>query len=110
MPPKGKAPPRFSWVPADPARRVRGYMSPAQYEQPDAFRTALLDWLQDDWQEENVSLPDIYQRGPYAIRDRNTAYALVKILEGHGWLIRVLQGAVVLGQPRREAWRIVRRG
>jgi len=72
--------------------------------------TALLDWLQDDWQEENVSLPDIYQRGPYAIRDRNTAYALVKILEGHGWLIRVLQGAVVLGQPRREAWRIVRRG
>ena len=70
----------------------------------------LLDWLQDDWPDEIISLPDIYQRGPYAIRDRNTAYALVKILEGHGWLIRVLQGAVVLGQPRREAWRIVRRG
>jgi hypothetical protein len=70
----------------------------------------LLDWLQDDWQEENISLPDIYQRGPYAIRDRNTAHALVKILEEHGWLIRVLQGALVRGQPRREVWRIVRRG
>jgi hypothetical protein len=70
----------------------------------------LLDWLQDGWQEENISLPDIYQRGPYAIRDRNTAHALVKILEEHGWLIRVLQGALVRGQPRREAWRIVRRG
>jgi hypothetical protein len=70
----------------------------------------LLNWLQDEWEEENVSLPDVYQRGPYAIRDRNTAHALVRILEAHGWLIKLLNGAVVLGRSRREAWRIVRRG
>jgi hypothetical protein len=70
----------------------------------------LLDWLQDNWEEDNISLPDIYQRGPNAIRDQKTARALVKILEEHGWLIRIPPGAVVSGQHRREAWQIIRRG
>jgi len=70
----------------------------------------LLDWLHDEWMEEYVSLPDIYQRGPYAIRDQATARGLVHELEEHGWAVRVVQGAVVAGQRRREAWRIVKRG
>ena len=69
----------------------------------------LLDWLHDEWLEEYVSLPDIYQRGPYAIRDQATARNLVRLLEEHSWAIRVAQGAVVAGQRRREAWRIVKR-
>jgi hypothetical protein len=32
----------------------------------------LLDWLQSKWSEPVVSLPDIYRRGPNAIRDRAT--------------------------------------
>ena len=70
----------------------------------------LLDWLRDEWEEENVSLPDIYQRGPYAIRDQITARQLVRVLEEHGYLIRIAQGAVVAGQRRREAWQIAKRG
>jgi hypothetical protein len=68
----------------------------------------LLDWLLSQWNEPAISLPDIYQRSLNAIRDQATARKLVSILEDHEWLVRLPKGAVVAGQPRREAWRIVR--
>lgn len=68
---------------------------------------ALLVWLRD-WPEKNVSLPDIYQKGPNAIRDRDTAGRLVGVLESHGWLKRVRGGAEVDGHYRRDAWEIVK--
>ena len=68
----------------------------------------LLAWLLGGWHEVAVSLPDIYQRGPNAIRDKATAKKLVAILEDHGRLVRLPGGATVAGQYRREAWRIVR--
>jgi len=68
----------------------------------------LLAWLQRQWAEPAVSLPDIYQRSLNAIRDQATARKLVSLLEDHGWLVRLMEGAVVAGQRRREAWRIVR--
>jgi hypothetical protein len=33
---------------------------------------------------------------------------LIAILEDHGWLVRIPEGAVVLGLRRRDAWRVVR--
>jgi hypothetical protein len=68
----------------------------------------LLVWLLEGWREVAASLPDIYQRGPNAIRDKATAKNLVAILEDHGRLVRLPGGATVVGQHRREAWRIVR--
>ena len=68
----------------------------------------LLVWLQRQWAEPAVSLPDIYQRSLNAIRDQATARKLVSLLEDHGWLVRLAGGTVVAGQRRREAWRIVR--
>jgi hypothetical protein len=82
------------------AARIRRHLRLAQQ---------LLDWLLFEWKEENVSLPDIYTRGPYSIRDQKTARDLVTVLEEHGWLLHILQGAVVAGQQRREVWRVVRR-
>ena len=70
----------------------------------------LLDWLLRQWAESAVSLPDIYQRSLNAIGDQATARKLVAILEGHGWLVRMPEGALIAGQRRREAWRIVRGG
>ena len=70
----------------------------------------LLDWLQRSWPPEKgglVSLPDIYQLGPGAIRDKATAKKLVTILADHGWLAPVLEGAEVDGKFRREVWRVV---
>ena len=68
----------------------------------------LLAWLLGSWPEPLVALPEIYQRGPRAIRDKRTAERLVGILEDHGWLIPVAGGAEVAGVPRREAWRVDR--
>jgi Protein of unknown function (DUF3987) len=68
----------------------------------------LLHWLQHQWKESAISLPDIYQRSLNAIQDQATARKLVGILEEHSWLVRMPDGSVVAGQPRREAWRIVR--
>jgi hypothetical protein len=67
----------------------------------------LLDWLHQ-WAEPNISLPDIYQRSLNAIGDKATASKLVDILEEHGWLEKLPQGAVVAEQRRRDAWRIIR--
>jgi hypothetical protein len=68
-----------------------------------------LHWLQTAWTEQSVSLPDLYQRGPNAIRDKGTADKAVRILEDHGWLVRIHEGAVINGNRRRDAWRIVGR-
>src|SRR5947207_7459368 len=69
----------------------------------------LLDWLLHRWKEPAISLPDIYQRSLNAIGDQATAAKLVALLEDHGWLHRMREGAVVAGQRRRDAWRIVRK-
>ncbi len=65
-------------------------------------------WLLADWPEPFVSLPDLYQRGPRAIRDAKAARAVVDVLDAHGWLERCAEPVTVAGQKRREAWRIVR--
>jgi Protein of unknown function (DUF3987) len=54
--------------------------------------TRLLDWLHHTWKEPNVSLPDIYQRGPNFIGSQKTALALVAVLEAHGWLYALKAG------------------
>jgi hypothetical protein len=66
------------------------------------------DWLLIQWSEPAISLPDLYRRGPGAIREAATARKAVGILEDHGWLVRIPEGAVIAGERRREAWRIVR--
>jgi len=70
----------------------------------------LLDWLLNQWTEPAISLPDIYQRSLNAVGDQATARRLVAILEEHDWLVKIPRGAVVAGQRRRDAWRIVREG
>jgi hypothetical protein len=67
-----------------------------------------LNWLQLHWQESAISLPDLYQRGPNAIRDMKTARQVITTLEEHGYLARLPGGAVIAAQRRQDAWRIVR--
>jgi hypothetical protein len=68
----------------------------------------LLDWILGTWSEPAISLSDIYQRSLNAIGDKATAAKLIAILEDHGWVVRIPEGAVVSGQRRRDAWRVVR--
>ena len=68
----------------------------------------LQTWLLLVWDEPLISLPDIYQYGPNAVRDKQTATKLVRILEDHGWLIREKSGGVVRALRRRDVWRTIR--
>jgi hypothetical protein len=68
----------------------------------------LLVWLRSQWSEPIVSLPDIYRRGPYTIRDKATAKKAVAILESHGELAKKAEGGVVAEVRRRDVWKIVR--
>jgi hypothetical protein len=69
----------------------------------------LRQWLLNVWKEPNdlVSLPDIYQLGPYSIREKETAQKMVKILVDHGWL-EPQESCMVNDNPRRDVWRIIR--
>jgi len=51
-----------------------------------------------------VYLVLIYQYGPNAVWDKATAKRIVGILEEHGWMQKIKDGAVVDGKHRREAW------
>jgi hypothetical protein len=88
----------------DEAMRIHGA---SQVSEGITLAQHLLHWLLA-WPEQAISLPTIYQRGPNSIRDNSTAKRLVGVLEQHGWLVRIPEGAIVAGQRRREAWRIVR--
>ncbi len=77
-------------------------------DQPLRMAALVLDWLKTDWKHEAVSLVDIYQRGPNPIRDLASAKAAVTILEAHGWLRRMPEGATIDGTRRREAWAVRR--
>jgi Protein of unknown function (DUF3987) len=66
----------------------------------------LLRWLIMEWEGDVVGLPEIYQRGPNFVRDLKTARALVSLLENHGHLVRVVGGATIAENRRKEAWRI----
>jgi hypothetical protein len=66
----------------------------------------LLTWLHRSWPHPVVSLPDIYQRGPSAIRDKAAAQRAATVLSDHGWLVPA-SGCEIDGAFRREVLRIV---
>jgi hypothetical protein len=73
-----------------------------------AIRSAerLLAWLQDVWNEPLISLVDVYQRGPRDSRTKRQAEKLLAILEDHGWISRLVEGATIKGVERRNVWQI----
>jgi hypothetical protein len=66
----------------------------------------LLAWLHGR-SEDRLHMVKVYQHGPGAIRDKDTARRIVGILEQHGWLRRLPPETVVDGAPRRDAWEVV---
>jgi hypothetical protein len=64
-----------------------------------------LAWIQQQ-PDTMFSLPDLYQKGPYSIRDKATAMKVVGILDDHGYLVQVKGGAVIGGQQRKDVWRL----
>jgi hypothetical protein len=66
-----------------------------------------LDWLWTSWNKPEVSLPDIYQRGPNAIRTKTKATRIVNILLDHGWLETIEGAKNATGKRSQEMYKIV---
>lgn len=64
-------------------------------------------WLIENWKKEVVSLPEIYQRGPYALRTAAAARAAAGVLVQHGWLV---PADPLPGTKAKEVWHVVRLG
>lgn len=60
-----------------------------------------------DWGKPLVGISHVYQRGPNSIRTKAKARAAIDVLEEHGWLHPVTDGAEIDGKRHRDAWRIV---
>jgi Protein of unknown function (DUF3987) len=71
----------------------------------------LLTWLHTKWREKEpsglVTPCNVYQFGPGAIRDKDSANRGIDILVDHGWLVRIEGGAKVDGFFRRDAFMTV---
>jgi len=82
----------------------------AQQISPDLFKAITLrDWIRDKWKGDIISLPDIYQKGPNAIREKAVAEKQVGILVDHGWL-EVAGPGQIDGKQRKETFRISEAG
>jgi hypothetical protein len=68
----------------------------------------VLEWLRREWPHDVVSLPDIYQRGPQGIRTLTAAREVAHVLETHGWLQPIPDGAMIGDVRRKQAWRVRR--
>ncbi|MEY8143103.1 YfjI family protein [Falsihalocynthiibacter sp. CO-5D18] len=69
----------------------------------------LRKWLLESWEFPEIVIRDVMRLAPIrALRESQKAKASIKLLEDHGWLVRLEPGTVVNGSARKEAWRIVR--
>lgn len=66
-----------------------------------------IDWLKNNWQEENISLPDIYQRSLNSVNTKSKALKIVKILEDHGWLKKNQDKLMINNHLRKDTWKII---
>jgi hypothetical protein len=69
---------------------------------------ALRQWLLENWQEPEIMVRDVVQRGPNLLRESPKARDALLMLENHGWIVRLAEGTKVRGSARKAAWRIVR--
>lgn len=65
----------------------------------------LLQWLKER-NEAAITLIEIYQFGPNAIRNADKGRALMNILTTHGWTTPLPGGATFKGAHRSEAWQV----
>jgi hypothetical protein len=75
--------------------------------QKQVMARTLLEWLHAKWNEDLISVVDVYQRAPCAFRNKAVATDITQLLEAFEWLIPAGKG-IIGGKRRRSTWRIVR--
>ena len=68
----------------------------------------LRKWLLEKWHEQEILPREIMHDGPNSLRESPTARTAISLLEKHGWLVALPEGALIRGSNRKEAYRIVR--
>jgi hypothetical protein len=68
----------------------------------------LQKWLCNNWKHPEITVRDVVQFGPNALRESPKARTALVLLANHGWLVPLEKESVVRGAPRKEAWRIVK--
>lgn len=67
----------------------------------------LIAWLKKDWPAPLVGLRHICKGAPRGLRKADQARSALAVLERHGHVVKLPNGAEIGGQRHREAWRIV---
>lgn len=67
----------------------------------------LIAWLRKDWPAPLVGLRHICKGAPRGLRKADEARGALQVLERHGHVVKLPNGAEIGGQRHREAWRIV---
>ena len=89
---------------SEASRLASAALVSAEIDQAESLRK----WLLEGWAEAEVTVRDVVQFGPNALRETPKAKAALGILEKHGWLVLLDAGTVVRGSARKVAWKIVR--
>ena len=89
---------------SEASRLASAALVSAEIDQAEALRK----WLLEGWAEAEVTVREVVQFGPNALRETPKAKAALGILEKHGWLVLLDAGTVVRGSARKVAWKIVR--
>lgn len=104
------------------AERMANGIKIAQYHLSEALRLSisaqasekmsraetLRQWLIENYPTTPFVTADVYQKGPAAFRDAETAREALELLISHGVLKCLGEGAVVDGKRRKEAWQLIR--
>ena len=89
---------------SEASRLASAALVSTEIDQADALRK----WLLEGWTEAEVTVRDVVQFGPNALRETPKAKTALGILEKHGWLVLLDAGTLVRGSVRKVAWKIVR--
>ncbi len=71
-----------------------------------ALAEKLLEWIDEKHTSDFISAADVYQNGPNALRTKERAEKIIKILVNHGWLRSAKGTTEINGQKRRKAYEV----
>ena len=66
----------------------------------------LRKWLLETWPHDDVTLREVVNRGPNALRESPKALGALEVLQVHDWLKANEAGTLIRGAHRKQSWRI----
>jgi hypothetical protein len=66
----------------------------------------LRKWLLETWPHDDVTLREVVNRGPNALRESPKALGALEVLQVHDWLKANETGTFIRGAQRKQSWRI----